>query len=233
MPLAAITPPSLTDAPAVPDRSDANNFSARAIAQDTFVKNNNIPELRLVIANVAANANISQGNAAESATTATNSASSATSASLSSNAAAASAGAPLWVSGSTYAVGARTLSTLNGRLHRRLVAGAGTTDPALDLNNWAAINIGLIPLAVTPTTQQAVTGFAYALVNVAATTVTAPAQATPSEMFSVTICNGLLTNVIVWNGLNHKNLSDTTMVMDIDRTYYFIYINSTYGWQVL
>jgi hypothetical protein len=55
-------------------------------------------------------------------------------------AAAASAGAVAWVSGTTYALGAVVWSPANRRLYRRIVAGAGTTDPSLDGTNWADLN---------------------------------------------------------------------------------------------
>lgn len=54
-------------------------------------------------------------------------------------AAAASAGAALWVSGSTYALGARVWSPVNLQVYGRIVAGAGTTDPSLDGVNWARV----------------------------------------------------------------------------------------------
>ena len=52
-------------------------------------------------------------------------------------AAAAAAGAPLWVSGKTYAVGDVAASAVNYLPYRRKTAGAGTTDPSLDSTNWA------------------------------------------------------------------------------------------------
>ena len=51
-------------------------------------------------------------------------------------AAAANTNAPLWVSGTTYAIGALVYSPANGRTYRRRTAGAGTTDPSLDATNW-------------------------------------------------------------------------------------------------
>lgn len=56
-------------------------------------------------------------------------------------AAAASAGATQWVSGTTYALGARVWSPANQQLYRRTVAGAGTTDPSLDAANWARVQV--------------------------------------------------------------------------------------------
>lgn len=44
-----------------------------------------------------------------------------------------------WVSGQAYAKGERAWSPLNGATYRRIVAGAGTTDPSLDTTNWASL----------------------------------------------------------------------------------------------
>jgi len=49
---------------------------------------------------------------------------------------AAANGAAAWVSGTTYAIGDRRRSLLDGRVYRRTTAGAGTTDPANDTANW-------------------------------------------------------------------------------------------------
>ena len=52
-------------------------------------------------------------------------------------AAAVSAGAALWVSGTTYALGDVVWSPATYYTYRRIVAGAGTTDPSADTTNWA------------------------------------------------------------------------------------------------
>ena len=54
-------------------------------------------------------------------------------------AAAASAGAALWVSGTSYAIGDRVWSPVNGQVYHRLTTGAGTTDPSADGTNWARV----------------------------------------------------------------------------------------------
>jgi hypothetical protein len=43
-----------------------------------------------------------------------------------------------WVSGTTYAQGKTVRSPANHQLYVRIVAGAGTTDPASDSTNWRA-----------------------------------------------------------------------------------------------
>jgi len=49
-------PHTRTDAPASPDPSDRNTFTSRSIALDDWRKNNNVPEMRTLLANVYANA---------------------------------------------------------------------------------------------------------------------------------------------------------------------------------
>jgi hypothetical protein len=50
--------------------------------------------------------------------------------------------ATLWVSGTTYALGVCVYSPINSQTYRRIVAGAGTTDPSLDSTNWTQITMG-------------------------------------------------------------------------------------------
>lgn len=57
----------------------------------------------------------------------------------SSTAAEPAAGETAWVSGATYAVGDVCILTSTHRKYERLVAGAGTTSPDLDLANWEDI----------------------------------------------------------------------------------------------
>jgi len=45
-----------------------------------------------------------------------------------------------WVSGTTYAEGAVVWSPINGLGYRRMIAGAGTTDPSLDTTNYKQVN---------------------------------------------------------------------------------------------
>ena len=56
----------------------------------------------------------------------------------------------LWVSGTTYTLDTVVISTIDFLAYRRIVAGAGTTDPSLDAVNW---------VAVIPTTAGSVTSF--------------------------------------------------------------------------
>lgn len=135
----------ITPLPIPPQRSDSANFASRADAFLTalplFVDEANA--LALEVENDATNATTQAQLAASSASAAASStvasASSASAAASSANAAAASAGGQLWVSGTTYAVGALVFSAVTGRNYRRVVAGAGTTDPSADSTNWRAV----------------------------------------------------------------------------------------------
>lgn len=51
-----IAPNTITDPGLSPDRSDRATFTARSIALDNWKKNQNVPEMRTVLANVYANA---------------------------------------------------------------------------------------------------------------------------------------------------------------------------------
>ena len=231
MPFDSIPPPTLTDAPAVPDRSDRATFSARAIAQDNFKKTVNIPEERLMLANAAQNAGISFTNANEAFVNANNALTRANAAAASAAAAASSAGAVPWVSGTTYTAGTRQIDPVDGRIYRRLITGAGTTAPRLDAINYAPVQTGLVLQVVTGTTQTVLAGYRYATGNVAATVFTAPATAAPGDEFEIAVTNNLQTNSINWAGLKHEGITDTTTTIDLVGSYNFVYINAAFGWK--
>lgn len=136
-----VTPPTLTSPPPAPDRADRNTFSPRATALAAFNKDVGVPEMQLAINSAQTNA-ISANESAVAALASANASNASYLASMANaNNAAASAGATAWVSGTTYAVGARVWSLLNQQLYRRTVAGAGTTDPRDDATNWDRVPI--------------------------------------------------------------------------------------------
>lgn len=63
-------------------------------------------------------------------------------AAISAVAAASAANAVAWVSGTTYAAGDVRYSPIDFQSYRRLITGAGTTDPSLDTTNWTQISGG-------------------------------------------------------------------------------------------
>ena len=123
---------TITALPTPPSRQDPVNFSSEA---DAFLG-------ALPAFGTEANALASEVNAA--ASSASSSASSATTAKnlaeAASAAAIAAANAPLWVSGTTYAVGDAVISPVDLQTYRRKIAGAGTTDPSLDSTNWSNLS---------------------------------------------------------------------------------------------
>ena len=66
-----VTPPTLTLPGLSPDRSDRATFTARSIARDDYIKNTQVPQLTLALANVAANATDAASSATNAATQAT------------------------------------------------------------------------------------------------------------------------------------------------------------------
>lgn len=135
-----MTLPVVPDLPTAPSPTDdVPTFNSKmfawivAIADWTTAVN-------ALSAAIDAIASVISGNASSASASESAAAASASSASSSANAAAASAGAVLWVSGTTYANGARVLSPANGQLYRRTAAsGSGTTDPSLDYSNYARV----------------------------------------------------------------------------------------------
>ena len=104
---------------------------------------------------------------------------------------------PIWVSGATYAIGDTRWSPTDRRVYRRITAGAGTTDPSADPTNWGIIGVEPLVSIVTGTTQTAISNVHYVLTNVALTTLTLPANPSPSDVVLVTIANGLYGGTIL------------------------------------
>lgn len=118
-------------------------------------------ELNAQKANVYANSVAAYNNALQTAIDA---------ASTAANAAIASAmaGAILWVSGTTYAIGDRRFSPMNGFTYRRTTVGAGTTDPSLDNTNWTPCALATPLIVTTSLIQQCIAGAGYAATNTTA-----------------------------------------------------------------
>lgn len=132
MPITALPPAPSRDNPA----TFATLADAFVAALPTFGTEANALATEVNAAQTAVG--VSQTAAATSATNASNSASAA---STSAANAAAAVGGALWVSGTTYTAGALVYSPANGRTYRRLITGAGTTDPSADAVNWVALAV--------------------------------------------------------------------------------------------
>jgi hypothetical protein len=148
----AITP--LPAAPLPTDSTAAFNSKAFALVAsfDGFVTETNATAVEVdadatTATTQASNAAVSASNAATQVTLAANqvalaavqvglAADQADASATSAETAAAATNAIRWVSGTTYAIGALVWSPANGRIYRRIIAGAGTTDPSADATNW-------------------------------------------------------------------------------------------------
>lgn len=135
---------AITTLPTPPQRSDPANFATRA---DAFLTA--LPTFGAEANTLQTDVNAKQTTASNAATSATVSAAAALASQILANA---SANATVWVSGTTYALGANVISLANVRSYRRLVAGAGTTDPSLDTTNWVSSGPGVVRSARTSNT---------------------------------------------------------------------------------
>lgn len=233
MPITALPPaPQPTD--------DTATFNAKAFALlaalATFVAEANAVESAVdadAAAAGTANTNAqSAKTAAESARDAA--AASATAANASVASAAAANGAAAWVSGTTYTLGAVVYSTVTRLVYRRIVAGAGTTDPSADATNWAlAVALGPQLQVSTSTTNAMAVGQWLVLTNAAASTATLPASPTPGDTCWVTPGNGRLDNVIARNGQNIQGLAEDLTIDSANATVQLRYINATLGWRLV
>lgn len=135
--------------PTPPSRQDPTNFNDRA---DAFL--GALPQFQSEANTLQTDVNQKQLAAASSATNAA----------ASELAAANTANATIWVSGTTYAIGANRFSPINFRTYRRKTAGAGTTDPSTDATNWQLLT------GLGDTTLQAVYPVGSIYINAGVTT---------------------------------------------------------------
>ena len=122
---------TLTAIPTFPPIGSAS-FNLDAHTWAVFMAGTHRTEINLIQSEVSTNATTATTKAAEAVV-------SAAGALASEIAAGVSAGAAKWVSGTTYSLGAAVWSPVDRTIYRRIVAGAGTTDPSSDTTNWASI----------------------------------------------------------------------------------------------
>lgn len=135
--------------PTPPSRQDPANFNDRA---DTFLSA--LPLFQSEANTLQTDVNAKQVQANTSAVNAA----------ASELAAANTSSATIWVSGTTYAIGANRFSPINFLTYRRKTAGAGTTDPSLDATNWQLLT------GLGNTTLQAVYPVGSIYINAGVTT---------------------------------------------------------------
>ena len=230
---APVIPPTITTLSTPPQTTDIANFDARA---DTHVLETQalVPELNTANLNVYNNALSAYNSATASAASSVTSSSFADNAAASAAAAGISTGVSVWVSGTTYAQYITVISPIDFQNYRRLITGAGTTDPSLDVTNWRLINYDKNWIVKTAN-YTAVNGERImANTNAGAFTVTLPA--TPVLGWKVSISdykNMFGTNklTIARNGSLIEGLAED---MDITSRGYarnLEYVDSTMGWK--
>lgn len=216
------TPTPITALPAAPDRGDRATFSSRAVAMFAALKD-------VFVGQVNAIATVTNTNATEAATSATSAATSEYNAGVHAANAAAASGAPMWVSGTTYTLGAPAWSPANRLVYRRIVAGAGSTDPSTDPANWAVMGvIGLPIVAVSGTTATAAPNAHYEMQNASASTLTLPASPISGDTVAVTFTNSLLSNVIARNGNTVMDIAEDMTIDAAQKTIPLRYITNTW-----
>jgi len=144
MPIAPTPPSAVPDFPAMGDATFNTKAYNWAVHMDTTYPT----EMLALADNSYDNAVESASSASTSTTKAAEAAASAVLADASADAAALTASAAMWVSGQSYALGENAISPTDFQTHRRIIAGAGTTDPALDIVNWTVL--GASPIIDSP-----------------------------------------------------------------------------------
>lgn len=133
--MAQTAPTPVDAAPTAPSRQSPTTFATRADAWVAW-QEAAVAKFNALGSNAYDNAVDCYGNAVAAQSSAAAALASKNSAAASATDAIAAAGAPAWVSGSAYALGAAVYSSVTRLVYRRIVAGAGTTDPSADATNW-------------------------------------------------------------------------------------------------
>ena len=141
MPITALpTPPSRNDPANFATRADAFMAALPAFATETNATAVEVDNDRIASAASASTATTQVGLATAQVALAS---AQRVLAETAANAASATANVTQWISGTTYALGANVWSPINAQTYRRIIAGAGTTDPSADATNWTKISENL------------------------------------------------------------------------------------------
>ena len=228
MPTAPTAP---TPFPGVPPSSqDPAIFDPRMDATLAHLPTLNT-EMAGLAANAFSNASDSLSSANDSAASAAESEESRLAALAASDAAAATTGATAWVSGTTYAIGAKVWSLINGRVHVRRVAGAGTTDPANDATNWEDV-IGGQRIRITGATTLQVRKLYELDSSGGAFNVTLPASFSDQDWIDfVDVGLALNTNpvTILRNGNNIRRVAED-LILDVSSDSLRLVARTSLGW---
>lgn len=93
--------------------------------------------------------------------------------------------------------------------------------------------IGLNTVAVTGTSQAAVTSNLYVLQNAAATTVTLPASPVAGNVVGVLVANGRIDNVIARNGKQIQGLAEDLTLDNASASVLLRYVDATSQWRLV
>lgn len=117
-------------------------------------------------------------------------------------------------------------------------SGSATTASAAATAAEAALSavsgaIGLNTVAVTGTSQAAVTSNLYVLQNAAATTVTLPASPVAGSVVAVLVANGRIDNVIARNGKQIQGLAEDLTLDNASASVLLRYVDATSQWRLV
>lgn len=118
--------------------------------------------------------------------------------------------AALWVSDTTYALGALVRSPATGYLYRRLIAGAGTTDPSSDATNWRLMTSMGFPIVIVNAASHSVQPRTCALVTFSGQcTLVMPSVPDVQFECEIRIANGRWDNLMDGSGNALEGHADT------------------------
>lgn len=233
--MAVVAPTAVGALPTPPDPSSPATFDSRATAFVAAQAGAYLTGMNNLAANVYNNAIEAQIVADASTASANAAAASSSAASGFATQAANNVGAALWVSGTTYALGACVWSPISRLVYRRIVAGAGTTDPSADSTNWAlpgtiTLTTPIVIVSSTPVTATA--GSHHILTYAGVTTLNLPAAPADGDTVWITVANGRLDNIV---GRNLKSIMGVAedMTLNTQTGVQLRYINSTVQWRIL
>ena len=226
-----VAPPTMTDAPVAPDRSDRATFSPRATAWADFQKTTLVPEVRAAIGNAFANAT----SAHESAEVAKSARVSAEDAATQ---AAQFAGATAWVAGD-YTAGTVVYSPSSGLVYRRKApGGASPTDPTADPARWRlAVLAAPLYRPEAAATSAAEVGVHHGLRYAGAQELVMPTPASlvDGDVLWVTVENGRADNFLSLSGAKVNGEAPSGGVLVLDDPFAAIlcrWTGATYGWSI-
>jgi hypothetical protein len=224
---------TITALPTPPSRSDPTNFRSRGdafmAALPTFAT-----ETNTVAGEVNANAAIAIARADTATLMAAEAAASAVEAQAALSAASVASNASAWVSGTTYTEGAVVWSPSTHTSYRRKSTGGGTTDPAADPTNWVSLSSAMPTVVeVSGTTQTALAGMHYVLINASATTVTLPASPSDGDTIIVTVANARADNVIARGGKEINGIGEDMTITSIYGSVWLRYISAATQWRIV